>query len=124
MCSLVGWGCACRSAVQASSIPAVQKPHCAAPRRIKDSRRVSSARTSPRHGWPLIWNATGIMDPVYTASAMSLPPVGTHGLGQCAAEEHSCEIRFIGRRSMQIIDWLQDLRVVALGLPEELLALS
>src|SRR5262249_42311999 len=187
MCSLVGWGCACRSAVQVSSIPAVQKPHCAAPRWMKaswrgsrlppgarpsivvtclpdaskvryvqaligspstrtvqapqtcdsherfvpvrrsrsrtNSKRVSSARMSPRHGWPLMWRATGIMDPVYTASAISLPPVGAHGLGQRAAEEHPCEMRLVGYRSMPIVDRLQDLLVMALGLPEDRLAL-
>src|SRR5262245_14984763 len=187
MCSLVGWGCACRSAVQVSSIPAVQKPHWAAPRWMKaswrgsrlppgarpsivvtrlpdaskvryvqalmgspststvqapqtcdsherfvpvrwsrsrtNSKRVSSARTSPRHGWPLIWSATGIMDPVYTALAISLPPVGPHGLGQRTAEEHPCKIRLVGHRAMPIIDRLQDLLVVALGLLEDRLAL-
>src|SRR5262249_4492236 len=188
MCSLVGWGCACRSAVQVSSIPAVQKPHWAAPRWMKaswrgvrlppgarpsivvtrlpdaskvryvqalmgspststvqapqtcdsherfvpvrrsrsrtNSKRVSSARTSPLHGWPLIWRATGIMDSVCTASAISLPPVGVHGLGQRTAEEHPCEIRLVGHRSMQIVDRLQALLVVALCLPEDLLALG
>src|SRR5215510_7208127 len=188
MCSLVGWGCACRSAVQVSSIPAVQKPHWAAPRWMKaswrgsrlppgaspsivvtrlpdasnvryvqalmgspstrtvqapqtcdsherfvpvrrsrsrtNSKRVSSARTSPCHGWPLMWSATGIMDPVYTASAISLPPMRAHGLGQRAAEEHSCQIRLVGRRAMHIVDRLQDLRVMALGLPEDRLALG
>src|SRR5262249_60569420 len=54
-----------------------------------NSKRVSSARTSPRHGWPLIWSVTGIMDSVYTVSAISLPPVGAYGLGQRAAEEHA-----------------------------------
>src|SRR5215471_15203717 len=88
-----------------------------------NSKRVSSARTSPRHGWPLIWRATGIMDPVYTASAISLPPVGPHGLGQGAAEEHPCEIRLVCHRSMHIVDRLQDLLVVALCVPEDRLAL-
>src|SRR5215471_17826056 len=187
MCSLVGWGCAYRSAVQVSSIPAVQKPHWAAPRWMKaswrgsrppsgarpsivvtllpdalnvryvqalmgslststvqapqtcdsherfvpvrrsrsrtNSKRVSSARTSPRHGWPLIWRATGIMDPVYTVSAILLPLVGAHGLGQRTAEEHPCEIRLVGHRSMPIVDRLQDLLVVALCVPEDCLAL-
>src|SRR5262245_46133509 len=89
-----------------------------------NSKRVSSARTSPLHGWPLIWSATGIMDPVCTASAISLPPVGAHGLGQRAAEKHPCEIRLVGRRSMQIIDRLQDLLIMALRLPEDLLGLG
>ena len=50
---------------------------------------------------------------MYTASAISLPPVGVYGLGQLAAEEHPCRIRLVGHRSMQIIDRRQDLRVVA-----------
>src|SRR5215510_15604490 len=89
-----------------------------------NSKRVSSARTSPRHGWPLIWRATGIMDPVYTALAISLPPVGPNGLGQRTAEEHPCKIRLVGHRSMPVIDRLQDLLVVALGLPEDLLTIG
>src|SRR5215471_714414 len=63
------------------------------------------------------------MDPVYTASAISLPPVGPYGLGQRTAEEHPCKIRLVGHRAMPIIDRLQDLLVVALGLPEDCLPL-
>jgi len=60
-----------------------------------NSSRVSSARTSPRHGWPLIWKATGIVDPVCKASAMSIPPVGAYGLAQRSAQKHPCQVRLV-----------------------------
>src|SRR5262245_10543986 len=95
-----------------------------------NSSRVSSTRTSPRHGWPLISKATGsvchvcgIVDCVCTASAISLPPVGTHGLGQCPAQEHPCQISLVRNRSVEVIDRLQDLFVVALRLPHDPLTL-
>ena len=71
----------------------------------------------PRHGWPLIWRETGIMCHVCKASAISMPPVGAHGLGQRAAEEHPCQIRLVCHRSMEVVDRLQDLLVMALRLP-------